>query len=130
MIRCHIATVVLTRVCFIKPECLDMAVLSLNHLWQKERLIFDRLMPSNWTHLKILCASLRRLVIILSWKYKHHQTCLIYCSVACLFVWGLSSHWRILPMKGCQFWPMLGTHGHWAVRVLYLATPTVTRGIR
>ena len=23
-----------------------------------------------------------------------------------------------LPVKGCKFWPLLGTHGHWAVRVL------------
>ena len=23
-----------------------------------------------------------------------------------------------LPVKGCKFWPMVGTHGHWAVRVL------------
>ena len=23
-----------------------------------------------------------------------------------------------LPVKGCKFWPMLGTYGHWAVRVL------------
>ena len=23
-----------------------------------------------------------------------------------------------LPVKGYKFWPMLGTHGHWAVRVL------------
>ena len=23
-----------------------------------------------------------------------------------------------LPMNGCAFWPILGTHGHWAVRVL------------
>ena len=22
---------------------------------------------------------------------------------------------RPLPLKGCKFWPMLGTHGHWAV---------------
>ena len=27
-------------------------------------------------------------------------------------------------------WPMLGTHGDWAVRDLYRATPTVTQGIR
>ena len=33
-----------------------------------------------------------------------------------------------LPVKGCKFWPMLGCHGHWAVRVLYRATPTVTQG--
>ena len=24
----------------------------------------------------------------------------------------------IMPVKGCKFWPMLDTHGHWAVRVL------------
>ena len=35
----------------------------------------------------------------------------------------------LLPVKGCQFWPMIGTYGHWAVRVLKRATPTVTRGI-
>ena len=29
----------------------------------------------------------------------------------------------LLPVK---FWPVLGTHGHWAVRVLYGATPTKT----
>ena len=55
----------------------------------------------------------------------------------CLFVLGLSSHSIFthmetspLPVKGSEFWPMLGTHGHWAVRVLWRATPTVTRGIR
>ena len=42
-----------------------------------------------------------------------------------------SSHSRIfhslemslLPVKGCKFWPMLGTHGHWQVSVLQCATP-------
>ena len=34
-----------------------------------------------------------------------------------------------LPVKGCKFRPMLGTYGHWAVRVLWCTTPTVTRGI-
>ena len=34
-----------------------------------------------------------------------------------------------LPMKSCKFWPMLGTLGHWAVRVLWRATHIVTRGI-
>ena len=55
----------------------------------------------------------------------------------CWFVLGLSSlsiftHMEMspLPVKGCEFWPMLGTHGHWAVRVLWRATPTVTRDIR
>ena len=37
--------------------------------------------------------------------------------------------WRHHPflLKGCKFWPMLGTLGHWAVKVLQRATPTVTR---
>ena len=29
-----------------------------------------------------------------------------------LFVWGLSFSTSPLPVKGCKFWPMLGTHGH------------------
>ena len=28
-----------------------------------------------------------------------------------------------LPVKGIKFWPLLGTHGHWVVRVLKRATP-------
>ena len=52
----------------------------------------------------------------------------------CLFVWGFSSHSRKfthmemsqLPVKDCNVWPLLSTHGHWAVRVLQRATPTVT----
>ena len=35
-----------------------------------------------------------------------------------------------LPVKGCKFWPMRGTFGHWAVRVLSRATPTVTQPVR
>ena len=31
-----------------------------------------------------------------------------------------------LPMRGCKFWHKLGTHGHWAVRVLQRVTPTGT----
>ena len=42
------------------------------------------------------------------------------------FVWGLLSHSRIFPSygdvniagEGRKFWPILGIHGHWAVRVL------------
>ena len=32
-----------------------------------------------------------------------------------------------MPVKGCKFWPMLGTYVHWATRVLQRATSTVTR---
>ena len=34
------------------------------------------------------------------------------------------------PLKGYAFWPLLGTHGHWAVMVLYGAIPTVTWDFR
>ena len=30
----------------------------------------------------------------------------------------------LLSLKGFKFWPILGTHGHWAVRVLKLAYHT------
>ena len=52
----------------------------------------------------------------------------LHVSLVCLlFFLGLSSHSRIffthmetsaLPAKGCKFWLLLGTYGHWAVRVL------------
>ena len=35
-----------------------------------------------------------------------------------------------VTVKGCKFLPLLGTHGHRAVRVLQRATPTMTRDIR
>ena len=34
-----------------------------------------------------------------------------------------------LPAKGCKFWPMLGTYGHWAVRIFSVPHFTVARGI-
>ena len=60
------------------------------------------------------------------------------CLFVCMFVWSFLSHSRIvhsfgdvtfLPVKVCKFWPMLGTYGHWALRVFQLATLAVTRGI-
>ena len=55
----------------------------------------------------------------------------LFCFV--LF-WSLSSHSRIVHSyvivtitgEGLQIVTMFGTHGHWAVRVLQRATPTVT----
>ena len=52
-----------------------------------------------------------------------------------MYVWSFSSHLRIFhafgdvttTVNGYKFWPMLGTHDHWAVRVLKCTTPTVTR---
>ena len=34
-----------------------------------------------------------------------------------------------LLMEDFKFWPILGSHGHWAARVLKRATPTVILGI-
>ena len=44
----------------------------------------------------------------------------------CLFVWCFSCHSKFLYSfgdvtiagEGCKLWPVLGTHGYWAVRVL------------
>ena len=54
------------------------------------------------------------------------------CLFVCLFVWGFTSHSSIfnsfldvtITGRGLQI--LLVTHGYWAVRVLYRATPTVT----
>ena len=55
----------------------------------------------------------------------------------CLFedlcpTWEFFTHMEMSPLrlKGCNFWPKLGTHGHWEVRVLEHATTTVPWGIR
>ena len=44
------------------------------------------------------------------------------------FVWSflspIENFFTHLKVKGCKFWPMLGTNGHWAVRVLLRATVT------
>ena len=52
---------------------------------------------------------------------------LCFCPTWEFFTHMETSPW---PVKGCKFWPMLGNHGHWAVRILYRATPTETHGIR
>ena len=36
----------------------------------------------------------------------------------------------LLPVKGCNFWPVLETHGHSSLRVLERVTSSATRGIR
>ena len=94
---------------------------------------------------KLRCKVILLIIIIVS----HYVNCSLLCItiqvkllINCLFgfgcFWGFrptrecfthmeTSTW---PVKGCKFWPMLRTHGHWAVRVLWLATPTETRDIR
>ena len=39
------------------------------------------------------------------------------------------SEWSPLPVKGYKMWPILDTRRHWAVRVFWRATPSVTRAI-
>ena len=50
------------------------------------------------------------------WTYK------LNIFVCCLF-WFFSMETLWLPVKGCTCWPMLGTHSHWAMRVLKRAIP-------
>ena len=62
----------------------------------------------------------------------------IICMFVCLFIWDFRAtrefftHKEMspLPMTGCKFGPIPGTHVHGSVRVPLRATPTVTRGIR
>ena len=66
------------------------------------------------------------------------MVCVWFCLFVCLFevcrpTREFFTHMETtspLPVKGCKFFPMLGTHSHWAMRVLQRAAPTVTRGIR
>ena len=61
----------------------------------------------------------------------HKLICRVLCSIVMRnifeYVWGFSSHSRTymemspLPVKGYKFWPILGNHGHWALRVHLLA---------
>ena len=74
-------------------------------------------------------------------KSTHHLLnkilCLFVCSSVCLFgiyrsPWEFFTHMETSPltMEGYKFWPMLYTYGHWAMRVLWRATPTETRDVR
>ena len=64
--------------------------------------------------------------------------CLIIKYMFWGFFWSFKSHSRILSLiwrrhhwcwRAANFWPMVGTYGHWAVWVLKRVTPTVTRDI-
>ena len=46
------------------------------------------------------------------------------------FFWVFRTTRQHCRWRATNFWPLLDTHGHWAVRVLQRATPCVTRGIR
>ena len=83
----------------------------------------------------------RNLYIFFSFLF-HFKFTTHLCFV-CWFVWIFSTHSICfthfetspfsliktppLPVKGCKSWPLLGSHGHWAVRVLLRVTPNVTR---
>ena len=57
---------------------------------------------------------------VVTWVY--HRVCLfvclfgVFCSTRYFFTHLETSP---LPVRGCKFWPMLGTHDHWAVSVRY-----------
>ena len=63
-------------------------------------------------------------------KFCYSLNTLSFFCFLCLIVWWFlstrecSTHVKMspLPLKGCKFWPMLGTYDHWAVRVLWRAT--------
>ena len=71
-----------------------------------------------------------------TWPCTQYTLGLLKPGIVCLFcLFGLShptleffSHLVTLPLptKGCKFWPMLGTHGYWAMRVVYCAIPSLT----
>lgn len=46
-------------------------------------------------------------------------------SVELMFACFFSPLENFLHVKGCEFWPMLETYGHWALSVLKLVSPTV-----
>lgn len=46
-------------------------------------------------------------------------------SVELMFACFFSPLENFLLVKGCEFWPMLDTYGHWALSVLKLVSPTV-----
>ena len=47
------------------------------------------------------------------------QRMLYFCLLVCLgFTVQLQMETSPFHLKGCKFWTMLGTHGHWAVRTL------------
>ena len=63
----------------------------------------------------------------LNCKLKTHHTVLIHWINVFVCLSGILRHTREhfthmvaspLPVKGCKFWPVLGTHGDWAVGVL------------
>ena len=63
--------------------------------------------------------------------YKIFSVCLIVCFEVFVPLEDFFTHMETSPwpVKGCKFWPMLGTHGHCPVKVFWADTPTVTPGI-
>ena len=61
----------------------------------------------------------------------HNQTCFFVCVEVFVPLENIT-HMKMspVPVKDCKFWPMLGTYGHWAGKVLWHSTPSLTRGIR
>ena len=84
-------------------------------------------------HLRMLWAKFGWNWLSDSWEedFLNFATVFIFWFVCLKFFVPLeNSETSPLPVKGCKFWLLFGTHGHWAVRVLWRATPTVTQDIR
>ena len=60
-----------------------------------------------------------------------HGVCLLVCLGVFVPLENFSLIWKRYRYRwrAVKFWPMFGTHGHWAVSVLKRATPTVKCGI-
>ena len=111
-------------------------------LWGCEtRRMFKKVQNCRWDQTTVVCwqqtwsICLSKLLVHICYRYQLHRVfqkrlfrvwfLAILHIMFCLFIWSLSSHSIFthmetspLPVKGCKFWPMLGTHGHWVVRVL------------
>ena len=81
---------------------------------------------------KVVCSSDANLAIstlVFSFALNLRQVLFVYLFVEFRPTQEFFTHLEMspLPVKDCKFWPKLGTHSHWAVRVLERAKPAVTR---
>ena len=116
--------------CFIerdkKPKNLNCL-----HLFLLKNLV-NFCLHFNWKQIKVVnddVFGVYFLIVNFLMYQKYFNVDLVFLFVL-EFIVSLEIFSLIWRCHGCKFWPMLGTHGHWAGSVLQRATPTVTRGIR
>ena len=113
-------------------------------LWRESNLnFFSYILNSNFWLCNRYFSSYYKLTFYSKMDAKIHFSGTIYQArqhilmFVCLFLWTFSPTREFftymetsqLIAKGCNFLPIFGTYGHWAVRVLKRATPMVTRVI-